>query len=242
MLTRPRYAAQLGKEAAKHASSQPFLVSLERNGQKVLGAVAPLGEYAPVTPAYSNPLAQFIPNVTYYPAGNNPMSSTGGRRAEIFNPFDDDNTTSGFFPLRKNTLKGTDSAHVAGYLSHLYSALATDQSMLKRETAQESRIQSAIARVERIARAQSSVGVAEPEESYDYAVEPQPLARRGAEYFEPSLRTPLGYRRPFNQYEGAYEGGDEEVLMPGQQAARSMVTISPRGPQQGAEDQLPEFA
>ena len=32
--------------------------------------VTPLGEYAPVTPQYTNPLAQFIPNVTYVENGD----------------------------------------------------------------------------------------------------------------------------------------------------------------------------
>eukprot|EP00293_Proteomonas_sulcata_P014320 CAMPEP_0184304688 /NCGR_PEP_ID=MMETSP1049-20130417/14140_1 /TAXON_ID=77928 /ORGANISM="Proteomonas sulcata, Strain CCMP704" /LENGTH=342 /DNA_ID=CAMNT_0026616543 /DNA_START=1 /DNA_END=1029 /DNA_ORIENTATION=+ len=66
----PKWATREGVEAANHALRQPFTVPLEKNGMPVEGAVAPLGEYAPRTPLYNNPLAQFIPNVTYHPNGD----------------------------------------------------------------------------------------------------------------------------------------------------------------------------
>ena len=75
-----RYAATLGQEAANHALSQPFGVPLQRGGQEVPSDVAPNGLYAPITPAYSNPLAQYIPNVTYYEVGvMGPGTRKGGK-------------------------------------------------------------------------------------------------------------------------------------------------------------------
>lgn len=70
-LMEPKWAARSGLQAAGHALAQPFLVPLEANGMPVASdPVTPLGEYAPVTPQYTNPLAQFIPNVTYVENGD----------------------------------------------------------------------------------------------------------------------------------------------------------------------------
>ena len=69
-IMQPKWATREGVEAANHALRQPFTVPLEKNGAPVAGAIAPLGEYAPRTPLYNNPLAQFIPNVTYHPNGD----------------------------------------------------------------------------------------------------------------------------------------------------------------------------
>ena len=75
---RPKWAAREGREAAAHSLTQPFLVPLEANGMPVAGAeITPLGEYAPVTPHYTNPLAQFIPNVTYVEDGNDVVGFGG---------------------------------------------------------------------------------------------------------------------------------------------------------------------
>ena len=66
----PRWAMREGSEAAAHALSQPFTVPLVKDGKEVPGDIAPLGEYAPLTPVYNNPLAQFIPNVTWHANGD----------------------------------------------------------------------------------------------------------------------------------------------------------------------------
>ena len=66
----PRWAMREGREAASHALSQPFTVPLMKDGVEVAGDIAPLGEYAPLTPVYNNPLAQFIPNVTWHANGD----------------------------------------------------------------------------------------------------------------------------------------------------------------------------
>jgi len=77
-LMRPKWAAREGREAAAHSLAQPFLVPLEANGLPVAGAeVTPFGEYSPVTPHYTNPLAQFIPNVTYVEDGNDVVGFEG---------------------------------------------------------------------------------------------------------------------------------------------------------------------
>jgi hypothetical protein len=77
-LMQPKWAAREGREAAAHSLAQPFLVPLEANGMPVAGAeVTPLGEYAPTTPQYTNPLAQFIPNVTYVEDGNDVVGFEG---------------------------------------------------------------------------------------------------------------------------------------------------------------------
>ena len=66
----PRWAMREGREAASHALSQPFTIPLMKNGVEVQGDIAPMGEYAPLTPVYNNPLAQFIPNVTWHANGD----------------------------------------------------------------------------------------------------------------------------------------------------------------------------
>jgi len=77
-LMQPKWAAREGREAAGHALAQPFLVPLESGGAPVLSAeTTPLGEYAPVTPQYTNPLAQFIPNVTYVEDGDKVVGFEG---------------------------------------------------------------------------------------------------------------------------------------------------------------------
>mmetsp|Transcript_8485 Transcript_8485/g.28441 ORF Transcript_8485/g.28441 Transcript_8485/m.28441 type:complete len:469 (-) Transcript_8485:58-1464(-) len=70
MLMEPQWASRSGREAAANALRQPFKVPLQKNDRAVPGAVSPLGEYAPKKPLYNNPLAQFIPNVTYWPNGD----------------------------------------------------------------------------------------------------------------------------------------------------------------------------
>lgn len=77
-LMQPKWAAREGREAASHSLAQPFLVPLEANGMPVASAdVTPLGEYAPKTPQYTNPLAQFIPNVTYVEDGDDVVGFEG---------------------------------------------------------------------------------------------------------------------------------------------------------------------
>ena len=77
-LMQPKWAAREGREAASHSLAQPFLVPLEANGLPVASAdVTPLGEYAPKTPQYTNPLAQFIPNVTYVEDGDDVVGFEG---------------------------------------------------------------------------------------------------------------------------------------------------------------------
>lgn len=77
-LMQPKWAAREGREAAGHALAQPFLVPLEANGMPVAGAdITPLGEYAPKTPQYTNPLAQYIPNVTYVADGDDVVGFEG---------------------------------------------------------------------------------------------------------------------------------------------------------------------
>merc|ERR1712216_1096186 len=67
-----------GREAAGHSLAQPFLVPLEAGGMPVPSAeVTPLGQYAPKTPQYTNPVAQFIPNVTYVENGDEVVGFEG---------------------------------------------------------------------------------------------------------------------------------------------------------------------
>ena len=67
----PRYAMREGQEAADHASRQPYSVPLSRYGAPVPGdKVAALGQYVPKKQMSNNPLAQFIPNITYWPNGD----------------------------------------------------------------------------------------------------------------------------------------------------------------------------
>eukprot|EP00960_Hanusia_phi_P073423 768012-Hanusia_phi.AAC.5 len=70
MLMEPQWASRSGREAAANALRQPFKVPLMKDNKPVAGGVSPLGEYAPKKPLYNNPLAQFIPNVTYWPDGD----------------------------------------------------------------------------------------------------------------------------------------------------------------------------
>ena len=74
----PKWAAREGREAAGHSLAQPFLVPLEAGGMPVPSAeVTPLGQYAPKTPQYTNPVAQFIPNVTYVENGDEVVGFEG---------------------------------------------------------------------------------------------------------------------------------------------------------------------
>ena len=67
----PRYAMREGAEAADHASRQPYSVPLSRYNAPVPGnPVAALGQYVPKRQISNNPLAQFIPNITYWPNGD----------------------------------------------------------------------------------------------------------------------------------------------------------------------------
>ena len=67
----PKYAMREGQEAADHASRQPFNVPLSRYGSPVANNPAPaLGQYSPKRQISNNPLAQFIPNITYWPNGD----------------------------------------------------------------------------------------------------------------------------------------------------------------------------
>ena len=67
----PRYAMREGQEAADHASRQPYSVPLSRYNAPVPGnPVAALGQYVPKRQISNNPLAQFIPNITYWPNGD----------------------------------------------------------------------------------------------------------------------------------------------------------------------------
>jgi len=67
----PRYAMREGQEAADHASRQPYGVPLSRYNAPVAGSsVAALGQYTPKRQISNNPLAQFIPNITYWPNGD----------------------------------------------------------------------------------------------------------------------------------------------------------------------------
>merc|ERR1719183_2594635 len=71
LIMEPRYAMREGMEAADHASRQPYSVPLEREGKEVPGnPVAALGQYTPRRQISNNPLAQFIPNITYWPNGD----------------------------------------------------------------------------------------------------------------------------------------------------------------------------
>ena len=71
MIMEPRYAMREGQEAADHASRQPYNVPLERNGLEVPGVPgSALGQYTPRRQISNNPLAQFIPNITYWPNGD----------------------------------------------------------------------------------------------------------------------------------------------------------------------------
>ena len=71
LVMEPRYAMREGQEAADHASRQPYGVPLSRNDQDVPGSkVAALGQYTPKRQMSNNPLAQFIPNITYWPNGD----------------------------------------------------------------------------------------------------------------------------------------------------------------------------
>ena len=71
MIMQPRYAMREGQEAADHASRQPYMVPLQRNNAFVPGVKeAALGQYTPRRQISNNPLAQFIPNITYWPNGD----------------------------------------------------------------------------------------------------------------------------------------------------------------------------
>lgn len=71
IIMQPRYAMREGQEAADHASRQPYMVPLERNREFVPGVKeAALGQYTPRRQISNNPLAQFIPNITYWPNGD----------------------------------------------------------------------------------------------------------------------------------------------------------------------------
>merc|ERR1719183_1298716 len=71
LIMEPRYAMREGMEAADHASRQPYSVPLSRDGKPVPGnPVAALGQYTPKRQISNNPLAQFIPNITYWPNGD----------------------------------------------------------------------------------------------------------------------------------------------------------------------------
>lgn len=71
LVMEPRYAMREGQEAADHASRQPYAVPLSRYGSPVPGdKVAALGQYVPMKQISNNPLAQFIPNITYWPNGD----------------------------------------------------------------------------------------------------------------------------------------------------------------------------
>ena len=71
IIMQPRYAMREGQEAADHASRQPYMVPLQRNHAPVPGVKeAALGQYTPRRQISNNPLAQFIPNITYWPNGD----------------------------------------------------------------------------------------------------------------------------------------------------------------------------
>jgi len=71
MVMEPRYAMREGQEAADHASRQPYGVPLSRYNAPVAGnPQAALGQYVPRRQISNNPLAQFIPNITYWPNGD----------------------------------------------------------------------------------------------------------------------------------------------------------------------------
>jgi len=71
IIMQPRYAMREGQEAADHASRQPYMVPLERDHKFVPGVKeAALGQYTPRRQISNNPLAQFIPNITYWPNGD----------------------------------------------------------------------------------------------------------------------------------------------------------------------------
>uniref|UniRef100_A0A7S0M2K0 Transmembrane protein n=1 Tax=Cryptomonas curvata TaxID=233186 RepID=A0A7S0M2K0_9CRYP len=249
-LTRPKFATMLGKEAALHASSQPFLVPLIRNGRRIPGAIAPDGEYAPVTPAYSNPLARFIPNVTYYPVGNNPPSTDGVRKAKIYNAFDADNSTLGFStpPAGGHTALAQQESRY-GYISKLYSALAVQQDVLKRDSKEEMKIQQAIQRL--AARSPKRV------QSARGPVVDRPLSetRRPARAYYPSRVPDYSSEASAPDRWGAGDGygyrdfeGQDAVQYPspsdmgGRQELVPIVTISPRGPADVADDDMPQYA
>jgi len=164
MVTSPRYAATLGQEAATHALSQPFEVPLERDGQEVPGAVAPNGLYAPITPAYSNPLAQYIPNVTYYEVGSmGPGTRKGGHSHKFFNAFtvkddaedeeeeeeaaggDDEAETQEAAQVAPS---GSSAGGISGALSRLYGALATKEAVVREDVKRQAAIRAAIERLQ----------------------------------------------------------------------------------------------
>jgi hypothetical protein len=241
----------LGKEAALHASSQPFLVPLIRNGRRIPGAIAPDGEYAPVTPAYSNPLARFIPNVTYYPVGNIPPSTDGVRKDKIYNPFDADNSTLGFLTPPTGGHTVTALVHQKesrySYISKLYSALAVQQEVLKRDSKEEMKIQQAIQRL--AARSPKRIEDARG----PIADRPLPEARRPAYYpsqvpdYSSEASAPDRWgRSDVNGYRD-FEGEDSMQYpsvsaMGGRQELAPIVTISPRGPADVDEEDMPQYA
>jgi hypothetical protein len=238
----------LGKEAALHASSQPFLVPLVRNGRRIPGAIAPDGEYAPVTPAYSNPLARFIPNVTYYPVGNIPPSTDGVQKAKIYNAFDADNSTLGFStpPAAGHTALAQQKESRYGYISKLYSALAVQQEVLKRDSKEEMKIQQAIQRL--AARSPKRVQTRGP-------VADRPLSETRQPAYYPSRVPDYSSEASTPDRWGAGDGygyrdyeGQDSVRYPsrsdmtGRQELVPVVTISPRGPGDVADEDMPQYA
>jgi len=124
-LMEPKWAAREGSEAAAHSLAQPFLVPLEANGMPVASAdVTPLGEYAPKTPQYTNPLAQFIPNVTYVANGDEVVGFEGADDVA-----EEDEAAEGGDAV-KSTLRSTEG-NKWSKLSRLEMAEAKEDALLK---------------------------------------------------------------------------------------------------------------
>lgn len=256
----------LGKEAALHASSQPFLVPLIRNGHRVPGAVAPDGVYAPVTPAYSNPLARFIPNVTYYPIGNIPPSNGVVQKPRTYNAFDEDNSTIGFLapPFGGRASLAQDKKTRYTFLSKLYSALAEQEDVMKRDSDEELKIQSAI---QRLAKGSSSPKALAPAEQ-DFSTSrgaSQQLTRIGLPRLDYLPKTAPDFSSDASAPD-RWEGGEDEgpaisgaedegyAAVPGSgkfagslqqvysDAEEPVLTISPRGQYDAGDVEMPQYA